>query len=161
MNLNELLVPELRNEAVTTRKMLERVPPSSLAWKPNPKSWTLGELTAHIASIPGIFIATLLEDEFDAGAYRAGTDTVPAIIAAFDGNVARAQQVLGSLSDQQLLAPWKLRYGDRVVFQLPRLAVIRTAALNHLIHHRGQLSVYLRVLGVPVPAIYGPSADES
>jgi uncharacterized damage-inducible protein DinB len=161
MNLNETLIPELRIEAATTRKALDRVPPSSLSWKPHAKSRTLGEIAAHIANIPGIFIAPLLEDEFDHGAYTAETDTVPAILATFDRNIARAHEVLGGLSDERLLAPWKYRYGGRVVFELPRLVVVRTAALNHLIHHRGQLSVYLRLLNVPVPSIYGPSADEA
>ena len=161
MNHSEILIPELRIEAATTRKLLERVPPSSLTWKPHPKSRPLGEIAAHIANIPGLFIASLLEDEFDHDSYTAETDTVPAILTTFDRNITRAHEVLGSLTDERLLAPWKYRYGARVVFELPRLVVIRTAALSHMIHHRGQLSLYLRMLNVPVPSIYGPSADES
>jgi uncharacterized damage-inducible protein DinB len=160
MNLNEPLLTELRNESVTTRKVLERVPPASLAWKPNPKSRTLGELAAHVAGIPGVFLAHLHEDEYDAGGPRSVPDTVPAILATFDRNIASAQEVLGSLTNDRLLAPWKFRYGGLVAFEIPRLAVARNAGLNHLIHHRGQLSVYLRMLGVALPAIYGPSADE-
>jgi uncharacterized damage-inducible protein DinB len=161
MNLREILLPELRIEAGNTRKVLERVPPASLAWKPHAKSRPLGELAAHVANIPGIFIASLLADEYDHGSYEAETDTVPAILATFDRNVAAAHETLAALPDERYLEPWKYRYGERVVFELPRLVVVRTAGLNHLVHHRGQLSVYLRLLDVPVPAIYGPSADET
>jgi uncharacterized damage-inducible protein DinB len=161
VTLSEILIPELRIEAATTRTTLERVPSSSLAWKPHPRSRSLGELAAHVANIPGIFIAPLLEDLYDHDSYTAKTDTVPAILATFDRNVAKAHEALVALPDERFLATWTYRYGARVVFELPRLVVVRTAGLNHLVHHRGQLSLYLRMLDVPVPAIYGPSADES
>lgn len=161
MNLHELLIPELRVEAATTRRLLERIPPGSLGWRPHERSRTLGEVGAHIANIPGLFIATLLEEEFDHDTYQAATETVSEILATFDRNVNQGREVLSSLSNERLLAPWKYRYGERVVFELPRLVVVRTTALNHLIHHRGQLSLYLRLLNVPVPPIYGPTADES
>jgi len=161
VKLNEAMIPELRIEAATTRKMLERVPEGSLGWKPHEKSRSLGEIAGHIANLPGVFIVPLLQDEFDHNAYSSKTDTVANILATFDRNVSRATEVLRTLTDEQLLAPWKYRYGDRVVFELPRLVVVRTSALNHLIHHRGQLSVYLRMLNVPLPGVYGPTADES
>jgi uncharacterized damage-inducible protein DinB len=161
MNLNEPLIHELRVEAGTTRKMLERIPRESLAWKPHHKSRTLGEIAAHIANLPGLFISPLLEDEFDHHTYTAVTDTVAGILATFEKNVASASEVLNKLSDGRLLSTWRYRYGERVIFELPRLVVIRTSALNHLIHHRGQLSVYLRLLNVPLPPVYGPTADES
>ena len=161
MNLSESLVPELRIEAATTRKMLERIPPESLGWRPHDRSRSLGEVAAHVANLPGLFLATLLDDEFDRHSYTAATDTVPEILATFDRNVARAQEGLGVLSDEQLLGSWRYRDGDHTVFELPRLVVVRTTALNHLIHHRGQLSVYLRMLNVPLPSVYGPTADEA
>ena len=161
MKLTETLVAELRVESPTTRKMLERVPQAAFGWKPHAKSRTLGEVAGHIANLPGLFIAPLLQDEFDRNSYAAATGTVEDTLATFDANVARAVEVLGALSEQQLLAPWRYRYGERVVFELPRLVVVRTTALNHLVHHRGQLSVYLRMLDVPLPPVYGPSADEA
>jgi uncharacterized damage-inducible protein DinB len=151
---------ELKIEAAITRKMLERVPQASLGWRPHERSRTLGEVATHIANLPGLFLVPLLHDEFNHNDYSSRTDTVTAIVDTFDRNVAAAHETLGTLSEEQLLAPWRYRYGDHVVFELPRFVVIRTTALNHLIHHRGQLSVYLRMLDVPLPSVYGPSADE-
>lgn len=160
MNLNEPLIAELRIEAGATRKMLERVPQDSLAWQPHEKSRTLGELAAHIANLPGLFIATLNRDEFDRHDYQAVTDSVPDILETFERNISSAFEVLKTLSDERLLTPWRYKYGEQVIFEMPRLVVIRTTALNHLIHHRGQLSVYLRLLNVPLSSVYGPTADE-
>ena len=161
MNLNEPLIVELQIEAKTTRKMLERVPQDSLAWKPHEKSRTLGEIAAHIANLPGMFIATLNQDEFDRHDYESVVDTVADILDTFDKNISNSLEVLKTLSDGRLLNSWRYRYGEQVIFEMPRLVVIRTTALNHLIHHRGQLSVYLRLLNVPLPPVYGPTADES
>lgn len=161
MNLNEPFIVELQIEAKTTRKILERVPPDSLAWRPHEKSRTLGEIAAHIANLPGLFIATLNQDEFDRYGYKATVETVSDILATFDKNVASAFEVLKALSDERLLSSWRYKYGEQVIFEMPRLVVIRTTALNHLIHHRGQLSVYLRLLNVPLPPVYGPTADEA
>jgi uncharacterized damage-inducible protein DinB len=141
--------------------MLERVPQDALAWKPHEKSRTLGEIAAHIANLPGLFIATLNQDEFDRYDYKAATDTVADILDTFDRNISNALEVLKTQSNERLLAPWRYKYGEQVIFEMPRLVVIRTTALNHLIHHRGQLSVYLRLLDVPLPPVYGPTADES
>ena len=160
MNIAEPIVAELRHEAATTRKMLERVPQDSLAWKPHEKSRTLGEIAAHIANLPGLFISTLNRDEFDRYDYKATVDTVADILGTFDRNISSALEVLGTQSEEQLLASWRYKYGEQVIFEMPRLAVIRAMALNHLIHHRGQLSVYLRLLNVPLPSVYGPTADE-
>ena len=161
MNLNEPLLAELQIEAETTRKMLERVPQDALAWKPHEKSRTLGEIAAHIANLPGLFIATLNQDEFDRYDYKVVTDTVADILDTFDRNISNALEVLKTQSNERLLAPWRYKYGEQVIFEMPRLVVIRTTALNHLIHHRGQLTVYLRLLDVPLPPVYGPTADES
>jgi uncharacterized damage-inducible protein DinB len=160
MNLSEPLIAELQIEAVTTRRMLERVPQDSLTWKPHEKSRTLGEIAAHIANLPGLFIATLNRDEFDRYDYKSVTDTVSDILDTFDRNISSAFEVLKTQSDERLLAPWRYKYGEQVLFEMPRLIVIRSTALNHLIHHRGQLSVYLRLLNVPLPSVYGPTADE-
>ena len=161
MDLREPLVAELRIEATTTRRMLERVPEASFGFRPHAKSRTLGELAAHIANIPGLFLAGLERDDLDRNEYRASTDTAADVLATFDRNAAAAATTLGAMTDVRLLAPWRYRYGERVIFELPRLVVARTTGLNHLIHHRGQLSVYLRLLDVPLPPIYGPTADES
>jgi uncharacterized damage-inducible protein DinB len=160
MNLNEPLIAELQIEAGTTRKMLERLPEHSLGWKPHEKSRTLGEIAAHIANLPGLFIASLDRDEFDRHDYQTTTETGPDILDTFDKNISRALEVVKTLSDERLLSPWRYKYGQQVIFEMPRLVVIRTTALNHLIHHRGQLSVYLRLLNVPLPSVYGPTADE-
>lgn len=160
MNLSEPIVAELQHEVATTKKMLERVPQDSLTWKPHEKSRTLGEIAAHIANLPGLFIATLNEDEFDRYAYKSATDTVPDILETFDKNISSALKVLKTQSDERLLTSWRYKYGEQEIFEMPRLAVIRAMALNHLIHHRGQLSVYLRMLNVPLPSVYGPTADE-
>lgn len=160
MNLNEPLIAELQLESATTRTMLGRVPSDRLSWKPHEKSRTLGELAGHIANLPGMFIATLNQDEFDRYDYKSAADTVADILDLFDQNVAGALDVLKTLSDERMLAPWCYKYGEQVIFEMPRLIVIRTTALNHLIHHRGQSSVYLRLLNVPLPPVYGPTADE-
>ena len=160
MNLNEPIVAELQIEAGTTRRMLERLPENSLAWKPHEKSRTLGEIGAHIANLPGLFIANLDRDEFDRHDYQSSTDTVSDILETFDRNISRGLEVVKTLSDERLLNPWRYKYGEQTIFEMPRLVVVRTTALNHLIHHRGQLSVYLRLLNVPLPSVYGPTADE-
>ncbi len=162
MTTAEMLVSELQVEAATTRRMLERVSRASLAWKPHAKSRSLGEVAAHIANIPGIFLASLVGDELDRTTFGAGAppDDAAAIVVTFDRNVANAIDSIQSLTDDQFLKPWRYRYGEQVIFQLPRLAVARAMGLNHLIHHRGQLSVYLRLLDVPLPPVYGPTADE-
>ena len=160
MNLSEQFIAELQLEAATTRKLLERVPQDSLAWKPHEKSRTIGEIAAHIANLPGLFIATLDRNEFDRYAYQAATDTTQDILQTFDRNISDSLETLKTLSNDQFLTPWRYKYGEQVIFEWPKLVVIRTTALNHLIHHRGQLSVYLRLLNIPLPSIYGPTADE-
>ncbi len=138
MNLVEPIVAELQHEATPTRKMLERVPQDSLMWKPHEKSRTVGEIAAHIAHLPGLFIVSLNQDELDFSKYeRSSADSVLGILEIFDKNISGALDVLKTLSDERLLALWRYRYGERVIFEMPRLAVIRAMAMNHLIHHRG------------------------
>ena len=141
--------------------MLERVPPDSLAWRPHEKSRTLGEIAAHIANLPGMFIATMDRDEFDRYEYKSAPETLPDILQTFDRNISSALEALKTQSDERLLGSWRYKHGKQVIFEAPRLVVIRTTALNHLIHHRGQLSVYLRLLNIPLPSVYGPTADEA
>lgn len=161
MNLSDPMMAELQQEATTTRRMLERVPSDSLGWQPHEKSMTLGRLAAHIANLPGLFITTLSQDEFDRSDFKSpAAETVSSIMETFDRNISDSLGLLRTLPDERWLAPWRYRNGEHVIFEMPRLAVLRFIALNHLIHHRGQLSVYLRLLDVPLPSVYGPTADE-
>ena len=162
MNLTEQIIAELQQEAATTRKMLERVPEESLAWKPHEKSMTLGRLAAHVAGIYGTwFKMTLSQDEFDlADSLPLKAESVSDILEAFDQNVSGAVELLQAQSDERLFTTWRLKRGGQVLFELPRWAVLRSMVINHIIHHRGQLSVYLRLLNVPLPSVYGPTADE-
>lgn len=162
MNLTEQILTELRQEAATTRKMLERVPQESLAWQPHEKSMTLGRLAAHVAGLYGTWLKTTLsQDEFDlADSLPLKADSVSDILEAFDQNVSDATALLQAQSDERLFTTWRLKRGGQVLFEMPRWAVLRSMVINHIIHHRGQLSVYLRLLDVPLPSVYGPTADE-
>jgi uncharacterized damage-inducible protein DinB len=162
MNLTELILAELQQEAATTRKMLERVPQDSFTWKPHEKSMELGRLAAHVAGLFGTWMkASLSQDEFDlSDSQPLKAESVSDILEAFDGNVASALELLKTLPNEQLFTTWRLKRGEQVLFELPRWAVIRSMVLNHIIHHRGQLSVYMRLQNVPLPPVYGPTADE-
>jgi len=162
MNLTELILAELQQEAATTRKMLERVPQDSFTWKPHEKSMELGRLAAHVAGLFGTWMkASLSQDEFDlSDSQPLKAESVSDILEAFDGNVASALELLKTLPDERLFTTWRLKRGEQVLFELPRWAVIRSMVLNHIIHHRGQLSVYMRLQNVPLPPVYGPTADE-
>lgn len=162
MNLTEQILTELQQEAATTRKMLERVPEASFAWQPHEKSMTLGRLAAHVAGLYGTWLKTTLsQDEFDlADSLPLKAESVSDILVAFDQNVADAIELLRAQSDERLFMTWRLKRGSQVLFEMPRWAVLRSMVINHIIHHRGQLSVYLRLLDVPLPSVYGPTADE-
>lgn len=161
MNLGQMLAAELEREAISTRKMLERIP-ADFDWTPHEKSTTLGNLATHVALLPTFVKAALTTDGLDLAAAPAPpTFTNGAeLAAAFDENVREAVQYLGKVSDDDLKKNWRLTSGERVIFDTARIGVVRTLVLSHLLHHRGQLSVYLRLKDVPVPSIYGPSADE-
>jgi uncharacterized damage-inducible protein DinB len=163
MALIDDLLQELEQEAKTTRIVLERVPEDRLGWKPHEKSRTLGELALHIARVPGA-VAELIASpspaqvpQFTDIAPKSASELVPTL----EQSIERANRALGGMSDAELRAPWTLMRGDREIFTRPRAALLRSIMLNHWYHHRGQLTVYLRELGVPVPSIYGPSADEN
>jgi len=163
MNLIEPILIELSREAVTTRKMLERVPEDQLAWKPHEKSMSLARLATHIAEIPGWVHGILDQDEFVIGAseYTPPTaSSVTEILDMFDKNVAAVSEHLKGQTNEHLMATWRVRKEDHVLVEMPRLGMIRTLLLSHIIHHRGQLSVYLRLHDVPLPPVYGPTADE-
>jgi uncharacterized damage-inducible protein DinB len=163
MTLIEMLTLELKQEAATTRKMLERVPPEAFDWKPHDKSMSLGRLAAHVAGLHDTWLVTALtQNEFD---LKEGlpfkADSVPEILEAFDQSIARAIEALRTQTDEQLNSPWRLKMSGATIFEMPRWAVMRSMVINHIIHHRGQLSVYLRLQNVPLPSVYGPTADES
>jgi uncharacterized damage-inducible protein DinB len=165
MGINQAFLGELDHEAATTRRMLERVPMDKLTWKPHDKSMSMGQLAVHVAQLPGFAPFTMTTPEFDLGA--PGRDnkqpefkTNKELLDFFDGNVGQMREALNAATDEALREPWTLRKGEQVIFTLPRAGVMRSMIMSHLIHHRGQLSVYLRLNNVPVPSIYGPSADE-
>jgi uncharacterized damage-inducible protein DinB len=163
MALIDSMLQELEQEAQTTRRVLERVPGDQLAWRPHEKARTLGELALHVAMVPG-GVAELVASPSPAQAPEftdPSPKSVSELIPALDQSIAKARKVLGGMNDATLMATWRLMQGDRVLFAVPRVAMLRSVMLNHWYHHRGQLTVYLRELGVPIPSIYGPSADEN
>jgi len=157
------LMAEFEQEAKTTRKLLERLPDGKADWKPHPRSMSLGRLAAHLAEIPGFFGA-ILEGEELAIEGHARTPRVAAgsaeALALFDASAAAFAAKLAKLPDAALADTWRFRWAGRVVLERPRVEALRAMVFSHAIHHRGQLSVYLRLLDVPVPGAYGPSADE-
>lgn len=164
MSLVESLLPEFDREMGVTRRLLERVPDGQFAWKPHEKSMTLGRLAEHLAEMPHWCTATLTEKGVDAAKARPEGYQPPAtrdaVLAMFDKNLAAARTALVGRADPELMVSWSLTFEGREIFTMPRIAVLRGFVMNHMIHHRGQLSVYLRLQDVPLPSIYGPSADE-
>jgi uncharacterized damage-inducible protein DinB len=164
MSMCEALAAELEQEAKTTRRLLERVPEGSFGWKPHEKSMSLGQLAGHVAQLPMLIVPALNEDDFNfatAGWKPFSPQTTAELVEQFDANVSAAAAALKSQDDGKMGEKWSLKSGEHVIFEMPRAAVVRFVGLNHVVHHRGQLSVYLRLLDVPLPSIYGPSADES
>jgi uncharacterized damage-inducible protein DinB len=158
----DFLLQELEQEAQTTRRVLERVPEAHLGWKPHEKSWTLGQLALHIAVVPGAIAEIAMQPSYQVPQFMQPAPTSKAeLIVALEQSVAKARAHLGTMDDAALGSTWRLMDGDREVMAMPRGALLRSIMLNHWYHHRGQLSVYLRQLGVAVPWIYGPSADEN
>jgi uncharacterized damage-inducible protein DinB len=163
VSIVDALLPEYDHEMTTTRKLLERVPEDKFDWKPHQKSTSLGGLVTHLANLPSWGEITLNRSEIDLG----GTAPQPPAasraeaLATFDRHVAATRALLAGRSDAELMAPWSLKRDGHTIFSMPKVAVWRSFVMNHLIHHRGQLSVYLRENDVPLPSIYGPSADEA
>jgi len=163
MSLNELLLAELKNEAAATRRLLERVPVAKNDWKPHPKSMALGRLAMHVAEITEWTAFTLLADELDFSKIEykpKDPETVQELLDKHDSCVAVAVDALQRFDESHYGDLWTLRTGEHIHFSLPKSAVVRSFAFNHLYHHRAQLGLYLRLLDVPIPGMYGPTADE-
>lgn len=158
------LAAELEREAAATRRLMERVPADRLDWQPHPKAMSLGQLALHLATIPANICRMCSRDAFDAATANfapASPADAAALLPALDGSLAEARGFLAELGEDGAAAPWRLTMGEQEVMTLPKAEVVRTLLLNHWYHHRGQLSVYLRILDVPIPVIYGRSADEN
>jgi uncharacterized damage-inducible protein DinB len=166
MSLSEMIMPEFEQEMANTLRTLERVPDQKFEWKPHEKSTSLGGLATHLANIPSWTTHTFEKDELDiappgAPPFRLEqAKSTTDLLAVFDKNVADARATLTAATDERWFGKWSLLSGGNTIMTLPRATVMRGFVLSHLIHHRAQLGVYLRLLDVPVPAIYGPSADE-
>lgn len=161
MSISAALLPEFDHEMATTRTTLERVPEANFAWKPHEKSMSLGQLASHIAEMPGWGVAGLTMDSLDLANYKPWLGSSRAeVLGVFDKNVAGARKAIEGAADATYMSNWSLTKGGQTMMTMPKIAVVRTFVLNHIIHHRGQLSVYLRLNNVSVPSIYGPSADE-
>jgi uncharacterized damage-inducible protein DinB len=162
MRLADAVLAELEQEAVSTRRVLERVPEDRLTWRPHPRSMSLGQLALHIATTPGGVARLAALDGAEAPQFNApAAEGKAAILGAHDESVRAAREFLRGLDDERAEAVWTMTRGGAPVFTVPRIELIRTIMLRHVYHHRGELCVYLRLLDVPVPAIYGPSADEN
>lgn len=160
MSIGEALLPEFSQEMGTTRRVLERVPSDKGPWKPHPKSFAIGHLAQLVAWMPGWIADTLKEPVLDLAKYPGYTfETTETLLKMFDGNVARSRAALETTPDKAWSETWSLVRGPMKLWTAPRTLVVRNH-VNHIIHHRAQLTVYLRLLDVPVPATYGPSADE-
>ena len=156
------LLQEMEQEAHATRRVLERVPDAHLAWKPHAKSYSLGQLALHTAQVPGLVAELSLKSLAAPPAFvQESVKSSAELIPALQESVAKARTLLGGMDDAAMHETWRLAIDGREVMALPRVALLRAIMLNHWYHHRGQLTVYLRQLDVPVPSIYGPSADES
>ncbi|MCH9651979.1 MAG: DinB family protein [Deltaproteobacteria bacterium] len=166
MSMSQIFLSEFDHEMANTRKTLERIPDDKLNWKPHEKSWSVGELGTHVANLPSWTVYTLEQESLDVAPpgeepYREEQATSGGeLVERFDKNVAAARAAIEGASDEDFSVAWTLLAGGKELFTMPRAAVIRSMILNHLIHHRAQLGVYLRLNDLPVPALYGPSADE-
>jgi len=162
MAIIETVLMELDNEGATTRRLLERIPGDKLAWRPHPKARSLGELAVHVAQTQKQ-VSSMLQNS--SAEVKVQKENVPAtsaeIVTMFDEGLQSAKATLGTMSDADLMSNWSLMNDGRAIFTAPKIGVIRMIVLNHVYHHRGQLSTYLRTLDVPLPSIYGPSADEN
>jgi uncharacterized damage-inducible protein DinB len=160
----DLLLPEFDQEMAATRRLLERLPESAFGWRPHERSCDLGGLATHLAQIPHWGASILKRDAHDLaapGPPSTPLTSVAAVLERFDRHVGEVRAALLDAAQGHLLAPWALRRGSHLILSVPRIAALRSFVLHHTIHHRGQMTVYLRQLGVPLPPLYGPTADES
>lgn len=166
MSISEMILPEFDQEMMNTRRLLERAPMHKAEWKPHEKSMTLGRLAGHIAELPGWAVRVINLDSLDltpmvTGGYQAYVaSSSDELLRTFDKNVSEARSALAAASDQHFGQIWSMQLRGKTMLSMPRLPMIRNLFLNHLIHHRAQLGVYLRLNDIPLPALYGPSADE-
>jgi uncharacterized damage-inducible protein DinB len=161
MPISELFLGEFDQEMANTRKTLERVPADKWDWKPHAKSGTLGWMASHIATLPHFTSTTINTSEFEIeGSTRRKVNNASELLPVFDDETKLAREAISRVTDEQLKEIWTLKWKGQVIFSMPKYSVLRVTCFNHLVHHRGQLTMYLRALDVPVPAIYGPSADE-
>jgi uncharacterized damage-inducible protein DinB len=162
MPIADALLMEIDQEAKTTQRVLDRVPEDKLTWKPHPKSFSLGQLSLHIAAAPGNLARAVEHDTFEVPNFKqTEAKSHKEVMDAFSQSLATSKETIKSMDDARLMSPWTMTRNGQAIMSIPRVAFIRSIMLNHLYHHRGQLSVYLRMLDVPVPSIYGPSADEN
>jgi uncharacterized damage-inducible protein DinB len=160
MSIADRLLPEFDQEMAATRRVIERVPDDDPDWKPHPKSFSIAHLAQLLAWLPGWIGQTLTSTELDlASGVGYSNERTETLLALFDENVGRSREAIAAARDEDYDVPWSLRMGDRVLFTSPRGVVVRQH-ISHLSHHRGQMTVYLRLRDVPVPSIYGPTADE-
>ena len=167
MGLSDSLLPEFDHEMASTRKTLERVPEDKSDWKPHEKSTTMGGLATHLTNIPMWAIYTIEQDSLDLapdGKPLPGAELVKSqaeLLALFDSNTGKARAAIAGASDAEFFKPWTLLSNGKTILTMPKIAVLRGFIMSHMIHHRAQLGVYLRLNDIPVPAVYGPSADEN
>ncbi len=160
MTVADTLLPEFDQEMATTRRVLERVPGDKGKWKPHPKSFPLGHLAQLVSGMPGWITNAVTQTSLDLGGFPGYSyEKTENLLKSFDTHVKEARKAIASAKDSDFRIPWSLKRGDQVFFTAPRGVIVRQT-INHLVHHRGQLTVYLRLIDVPVPSIYGPSADE-
>ena len=166
MAIRDSILPEFDHEMATTRTLLERVPEGNPDWKPHEKSMSIGRLAGHVAELAGWGKTAIVQDSLDfrpvgGPAYQPFLMTSrKQLLEVFDKNVTEARAAIAGASDEEFMKTWTLLSGGKQILAMPKIAVLRSFAINHVIHHRGQLSVYLRLNNVSVPSIYGPSADE-
>jgi len=163
MSLSDAFVAELQQEAATMRKCLERIPETTFDWKPHEKSMTMSRLATHVAEMVGWIKDTVETPELDFSTmdYKPfAPETTAELVEFLDKNIAVSTEALKNTSDETMMQNWKMRNGEEIYFDMPRIQVLRGFIFNHIVHHRGQLSVYLRLNDISVPALYGPSADE-
>lgn len=165
MPIVDAILPEFDHEFATARRVLERVPDGEFGWKPHEKSMSLGQLAGHVANLPWWGLTVMTQPFYDVSAGdKEATLEPPAsrddVLRTFDERVKQTRAALAKATDAEMMAPWSLKSGSHEIFTMPRVATFRSFVMNHMIHHRGQLTVYLRLKNVPVPSVYGPTADE-
>jgi len=167
VSIAQALLPEFDHEMANTRKFLSRIPDDKLDWKAHEKSWDLRSITTHLANMPKWTVMTMTDTSFDMAPLggeqirEEPIDSVEGALEMFDANVAAAREAIANAGDEAMMTSWSLLKGGEEIISMPRIAVLRSFIMNHMIHHRGQVTVYLRLNDLPVPALYGPSADET